>query len=179
LSLLRKLFGIGEDAAPSTSDDASTSSVAKIIANIDDLPIESARYVAAFAYVLGRVADADQDVSDAETHKMREIVQRLGKLPDDQAALVVEIAQNQTRLFGSTEDFLVTREFAKIADRDQCVELLDCLFAVSAADDSISSIEEASIRQIASELGFDDNEYVAARSAWNGKRDILKNFPGT
>jgi uncharacterized tellurite resistance protein B-like protein len=53
-------------------------------------------------------------------------------------------------------------------------ELLDCLFAVSAADDSISSPEETQIRQIASELGFDLAELVAARSAWSGKREVLR-----
>lgn len=180
MSLLRKLFGIGDvETDQPSSPDASTQSVAEIVDAIDHLPLETARYIAAFAYVLGRVAHADQQISEAEAHKMLEIVRRLGHLPDDQAALVVNIAQNQARLFGSTEDFLVTREFAKISNLDQRVELLDCLFAVSAADDSISSVEEASIRQIAGELGFNHGEYVAARSAWNDKRDVLKDLPGT
>lgn len=179
VGLLQKLFGIAEGAAPVTPGDASTQSVARITEAIDQLPVETARYVAAFAYVLGRVAQADQHVSEAETQQMRTIVRRLAHLPDDQAVLVVEIAQNQTRFFGSTEDFLVTREFTRISDREQRLELLDCLFAVSAADDSISNVEEASIRQIADELGFNHAEYVAARSAWNHKRDVLRDLPGT
>jgi uncharacterized tellurite resistance protein B-like protein len=179
LSLLRKLFGIGDvDPQTPSSSDASTNSVARIVEAIDHLPLETARFVAAFAYVLGRVAHADEQVSDAEANQMLEIVRRLGHLPDDQAALVVDIAQNQARLFGSTEDFLVTREFTKISDRNQRIELLDCVFAVSAADDSISNVEEASIRQIAAELGFNHNEFIAARSAWNHKRDVLKDLPG-
>ena len=176
MSLLHTLFGIGERDAPPV-EAASTRSVARIIETLDHLPVETARYVAAFAYVMGRVAHADEDISDVEADKMRQFVRRLAHLPDDQASLVVDIAQNQTRLFGSTEDFLVTREFAKLSDRKQRLELLDCLFAVSAADDSISNVEETSIRQIASELGFDDREYVAARSAWNDKRDVLKDLP--
>ncbi len=178
VNLLQKLFGIGDDPPPRAAD-ASTRSVQKLVDALDHLPVETARYVAAFAYVLGRVAHADDDVSDAEARKMQEIVHRLAHLPDEQAALVVDIARNQTRLFGSTEDFLVTREFTKISDQSQRLELLDCLFAVSAADDAISNVEESAIRQIADELGFSHREYVAARSGWNDKRDVLKDLPGS
>ena len=51
---------------------------------------------------------------------------------------------------------------------------LDPEFAVSAADDSISGVEEAQIRQIASELGFSLEELVQIRSSWNDKREILR-----
>jgi tellurite resistance protein len=90
--------------------------------------------------------------------------------------LAVQIAKAQHRLAGGTESFLVTREFKEVATREQCRELLDCLFAVSAADDSISAPEEAQIRQIASELGFSLGEMVEIRSAWSHKRDVLKGF---
>ena len=79
---------------------------------------------------------------------------QLGHLPEDQAILVVQIAKSQNQLFGGTENFLVTREFRDMASREQRLELLDCLFAVSAADDSISTVEENQIRQISSELGL-------------------------
>ena len=86
----------------------------------------------------------------------------------------MEIAKRQSELSGGTENFLVTRELKEIATREQCRELLDCLFAVSAADDSISGVEETQIRQIASELGFSLEELVQIRSAWNDKREILR-----
>jgi len=133
-----------------------------------------ARYLAAFAYVLSRVAAADLHISEAETDKMVEVVQRLGHLPEDQAILVVAIAKSQNRLFGGTENFLVTREFREISTADQRRDLLECLFAVSAADGSISSPEESQIRQIASELGFEHHEYVQARLAYADKRSVLK-----
>ena len=72
----------------------------------------------------------------------------------------------------------MTRELRDLATREQCLELLDCLFAVSAADESISGVEETQIRQIASELGFTHSELVQARSAYNDKREILKGLPG-
>ena len=120
------------------------------------------------------VAAADLDISDVETEKMVETVQRLGHIPEEQAVLVVAIAKNQNLLFGSTEDYLVTREFREIATDEQRRELLDCLFAVSAADDTITGDEETQIRQIANELGFSHKEFVQARLAYSDKRSILK-----
>jgi len=122
------------------------------------------------------VAHADRDFSDDEIREMEAIVHRLGHLSEAEAVLVVEMAKLQHELFGGTESFVVTREFNEIATREQKLELLDCLFAVSAADDSISGVEEAEIRQIASELDFSHREFVAARAAWSGKRDVIRGF---
>lgn len=177
MSLLKQLLGLGrsqEAAAGAGSETAATQTVRKIVRELAALPAERARHVAAFAYVLSRVAHADLEVSEEETRAMERIVREVGHLPEEQAVLVVEIAKTQNRLFGATENYLVTREFKEIAGPEERRKLLDCLFAVSAADDSISSAEEAQVRQIASELGFSLSEYVEARSAWNDKREVLK-----
>lgn len=166
------LLGLGVQAE--AADEQSTETVRKIVAELEALEPELARYIAAFAYIMGRVAHADRQFSVEETQAMEEIVGKLAHLPEAQAVLVVEIAKSQNRLFGGTENFLVTREFAEISTPDQRQELLDCLFAVSAADDSISSVEEAQIRQIASELGFSHREYVEARSVYSQHREVLK-----
>ncbi len=76
---------------------------------------------------MSRVAHADLFISDAETARMLELIQRIGHLPEAQAVVVVEIAKSQARLFGGTENFLVTREFVKIASDLQRQELLECL----------------------------------------------------
>jgi uncharacterized tellurite resistance protein B-like protein len=168
------LLGFRRAAAREETGDTET--VRKIIRELESLPPEKARYVAAFAFILARVAHADLDISEEETRRMEQILLGLGHLPVEQAVLAVQIAKAQHRLAGGTESFLVTREFKEVATREQCRELLDCLFAVSAADDSISAPEEAQIRQIASELGFSLGEMVEIRSAWSHKRDVLKGF---
>lgn len=174
MSILKRLLGNADQVTPESEVEA----VRRIARELEAMDAERARYVAAFAYLLSRVANADLSVSEEETLKMERIVQALGHMPPDQAALVVEIAKGQNRLFGGTENFLVTREMREVATREQCLELLDCLFAVSAADESISGAEESQIRQIASELGFTHAELVQARSAYNDKREILKGLPG-
>lgn len=163
-----------KDRALAPSEDGSTAAVRKIVRELEAMAPDRARFVAAFAYLLGRVAHADFDISDQETRKMESIVRRFGELPEDQAILVVEIAKSQNRLFGGTENFQVAREFRRLATRDQRRELLNCLFAVSAADDSISGEEEAQVRQIAEELDLSHREYVEVRSAYNEKRSVIQ-----
>ena len=176
MSILEAL-GLGRKQQSGTGRGG-TETVRRIVGQLEALEPEEARYVAAFAYILGRVAQADQHISEVETREMESIVGRLGHLPEDMAILVVQIAKSQNRLFGHTENFLVTREFAEIAETDQKSELLDCLFAVSAADDSISGAEEAQIRQIASELGFSHREYVVARSGYSDQREVMRSLRG-
>ena len=171
MSLIDWFSSLTRTAATAQGD---SDTVVRIVRELDKLEPERAKYLAAFAYVLSRVAGADQHFSDVEIAHMVEIMQRLGHLPDAQAVLVVEIAKSQHRLFGGTENYLVTREFRQIATEEQRRELLDCLFGVSAADHAITGDEEAQIWQIASELGFSHPEYVQARLAYSDKRTVLR-----
>jgi hypothetical protein len=49
------------------SHSGETETVRKIVQKLDNLPEEQARYIAAFAYLLSRVARADLHVSREET----------------------------------------------------------------------------------------------------------------
>jgi uncharacterized tellurite resistance protein B-like protein len=97
-----------------------------------------------------------------------------GGLSEDQASLVVEIAKSRNLLFGGTENFLVSREFERMADRGQKMGLLRCLFAVSAADESISVAEDNEIRRIANELKLEHRDFIAARTAWRQHLAVLR-----
>jgi uncharacterized tellurite resistance protein B-like protein len=164
-------------AAKKPAAHGDTETVRRIVGELNKLEPARARHLAAFAYVLSRVANADLDISEVETRKIVEIVQRLGKIPEEQAMIVAEIANSQNRLFGGTENYLVTREFKEIASDDERQHLLDCLFAVSAADQAITGDEEGQIWQIASELGFSHREYIDARLAYQDKRTVFRSEP--
>lgn len=168
---LRKMFGL-PDAEPHQA--AETDTVRRIVQALDKMDPEQARYIAAFSYILGRVANADQQISEEELHIMESIVMSLANLPEEQAILVVQMAKQRNQLFGATENFLVTREFNRIAEREQKMNLLHCLFAVSAAHNEISLAEDNEIRQIASELGLDHREYIAVRSSFRDRLAVLK-----
>jgi uncharacterized tellurite resistance protein B-like protein len=176
MSLLT-LLGFGDDDPRKTAtaaDAGDTETIRRIAAELEALPEDRARYLAAFAYILGRVACADSHVSAEETQKMQEIVRVLGHVPEAQAVLVIEIAKSQVRLFGGTDNFLVSRRFREVSTRDQCRELLECVFAVSAADDSITVHEEGQARQISKELGLTHDEFIAARTAYQEHLEALK-----
>ncbi len=175
MGILQWITG-NEAAQQSTAAGGDTDTVRKIVGELEAMAPERARFVAAFAYILGRVAHADHHFSAEETEAMEGVVRGFGDLPEEQAVLVVQIAKSQNRLFGGTENFLVTREFREISSPAERRQLLDCMFAVSAADDSISSAEESQIRQIASELGFTHREFVTARLAYSDQREVMRAF---
>lgn len=145
---------------------------------LGSMDASEARYLAAFAYLLSRVANVDRGMGEEEKKVIEEILRGRGKLTSQQAALVAEIARNQADLFGSTENFLVGREFDRIATRDQKIALLHCLYSVSAADDSISSVEDHEIRNISREIRLDHEDYIAARLEFRSKLEVLKKLPG-
>lgn len=154
-----------KSTAPEPQDNrGETDTVRKIVARLDGLPEDKARFVAAFAFMLSRVAHADLDISDEETRAMEQIVVKPGGLPEEQATLVVQMAKTQNLLFGGTENYLVAKEFNRIATREQKLSLLHCLFAVGAADDSISATENNVVRQIAEELNLEHADFIAVRS---------------
>jgi uncharacterized tellurite resistance protein B-like protein len=173
LSLLRFLGLGGEEKVGSRQSRSETATVRKIAAQLERLDPEMARYLAAFAYVLARIAHADLSIDAKETATMEAIVIKLADLAPEEAALVVEIAKSQARLLGGTENYVVTRQFRDISTRDQRCKLLECLYAVAAADGSITGPESGEIIAIGEELVFTRSESNALRSAY---RDKLSEF---
>ena len=170
MSLLRFL-GV---RAPARDAGGETETVRRIAARLEALPAERARHLAGFAYVLARVAHSDLEIDAAESTEMERLVAELGGLPGAEAALVVEIAKSQTRLLGGTENYVVTREFRRSATPEQRARLLECVYAVAAADGTISSVESVECSRIADELGFTREEALAVRNGFRDKLSVLK-----
>ena len=164
----------GLSGRPESADAPEVESIRKIARRLEEMEPDRARHIAAFAYLLGRVAHADLDISRRESAEMERIVREKGHLPTEQAVMTVEIAKRQNRLFGHVENFLVAREFKELATREQKMELLDCLFAVSAADGSISTREDGEIRQIAAELLLERPDFIEVRSRYRDFLDVLR-----
>ena len=168
MSILRWLGLQGSDGAPEVDG------LAEIERALEGMEPARARFIACFAYILGRVARADHQITDDESREMERIVAALGGVPEAQSALVVRIARAHGLRFGGTEDFIVTREFDKVAGRDEKLALLECLFAVSAADRSIRTLEDNEIRRIARELKLEHSDFIAARSAYLSHLEVLR-----
>jgi uncharacterized tellurite resistance protein B-like protein len=173
MGLLDFLFKPGE---PAQKADAATGSAAirKIADALGQMEPDRARYVASFSYILGRVANADLNISDEETREMERLVEGLAGLPEEQAILVVQIAKTQNVMFGGTDGFSVTEAFSQTATRAQKLALLNCLFAVSSSDHSISQVEDNEVRKISAELRLDHSDFIAARSLYLQHLEVLK-----
>jgi uncharacterized tellurite resistance protein B-like protein len=96
---------------------------------------------------------------------MEALVEQKGGIAADQAMVVVHLAQSSNRLFGGTANFLVAREFSALATHDQKLDLMRCLFAVAATDQTISLAEEGEIHRIARELRVEHQDLVPLRVA--------------
>jgi len=174
-----KFLGLNVDEHTSTRSTPETETVRKIVQKLDLLPEQQARYIAAFAFLLSRAARADLQIGADETAVMERIVMQQSGLSEDLALVVVQMAKTQNQLFGSTENYLVTREFERIATREQKLALLDCLFAVTAADENITSEEDNVVKQIAGELKLSHADYISARSRFREYLAVLKSGKDT
>jgi uncharacterized tellurite resistance protein B-like protein len=178
--VLRRLLGLGPDTAINVpvADAAETATVRRIVAQLEALDPEERRYLAGFAYVLSRAAHADLAIDEDETGLMEEILVRIGGLPEAQAVLAVEIAKHQTQLYGGTEDYLVTREFAARATDEQRMALMESCFDVVASDHRISAEEYAELTQIASELGLNQAQLNVIRRSYRDHLEAIQRMRG-
>jgi uncharacterized tellurite resistance protein B-like protein len=163
VTFLRRVLGLDRPVAardlpiePSTPlpgvPVGETLSVRRIAARLATHPPAEARYLAAFAYLLNRAAQADLAVSDVEAREMARLIAEAGRLAPSDAELVMELARYQQVEHGASEDFLVTREFKAISTPDQRVALLRCCFLVASADDEIGPDESWLVNRLAEEL---------------------------
>src|SRR5881392_3683387 len=84
---------IGDAAAPLPDSAAETATARRIVARLEALPPAEARFLACFAYVMSRAANADFDISADETDLMERFSVENGGLDSAQAVLVVEMAK--------------------------------------------------------------------------------------
>ena len=134
---------------------------------------DRARYLACFAYILTRAAKADHDVSDDEARLMERIVAERAGVDAEQAALIVRVARQAGHSRG-TDDYLIPREFERVASRDEKLKLLDCLFAIAAVDASIQTVEDNEVRRVASELKLEHADYIEVRKRHLGNLNVLR-----
>src|SRR5215212_5998612 len=155
---------LGVERPPDTPDV-----VDSIASVLDRLDHGRARYVAAFAYLLGRVADADHTISAEERNVIVRLVGDEGSLGPGEATAVVSLALDEFRRVGGTHNLIVARAFTALATLEQRLGLLRCLFAVSAADQSVVVRKDKEIKLVSLEQQIDDDYCSQARTEVPGR----------
>jgi len=161
--------GIPGDSMDPGMTDRDTETVRRIARELEAMPVDRARFLAAFAYILTRAAAADLTISPEESHAIERLVAEHGGLPEAQAVLVSQIARSQSLLHGGTEDYLVTRQFRELSTEEDRLALLRCCYLVGAADDTITAAESDLLQQIARELDLDRDAVNVIRNEFAPK----------
>ncbi len=167
--MVMRRFLPGATDRPFPSDANDTETVRRIAGQLDALPVDRARFLAAFAYILTRAAAADMDISHAEVRAIEQLVEKHGGLPEAQAILVAQIAHSQSLLYSGTEDYLVTRQFRQLSTEADRLALLRCCYIVGAADETITAQESDTLQQIAKELDVDRDAVNVIRQEFSPK----------
>ena len=158
LKSIQGWLGISESA-----QQPEQSPLRDLVNALDRLEPSRAQFLARFAYLLGRVALADEHISDEETATMEKLLAAHGGLSAEQATLVVGLAKATHAMSGVSADFAITQEFTDSASYEERLALARCLFAVAASDARISTAEEAEVHRITNQLRIDRPDLTAIR----------------
>ena len=164
----------GAASANAKPEDRDTETVRRIAGQLDALPVDRARFLAAFAYILTRAAAADMEISEIESRAIERLVGEYGGLPEAQAILVTQIARNQSLLYSGTEDYLVTRQFRDLSSAEDRLSLLRCCYLVGAADDTITAQESDTLQEIAKELDIERDAVNVIRNEFAPKLSAIQ-----
>lgn len=173
MSILRFL-GLG---GPGPGRDAEPDSLTEMVTTLESLPADEARLAAAFAYLLARVAGADLRTDDTEKASMAERLAAFGQMEAAQADVLAETAVRAAEAHGATDDHLVARAFRDMTELPERLRLLRCLYAVAAADETITTIEDNEIFEIATAIGVGRSDVLALRIEWKEYLGTMKALP--
>ena len=186
MTFLRRVLGLDrpmsadlpiEPAAPLPGVGVGeTASVRRIAARLGNHPPAEARFLAAFAYLLNRAAQADLAVSDIEAREIARLVAEAGRIAPADAELIVELARAQAVDHGASEDYLVTREFKAISTPAQRLALLRCCFLVAAADDEIGPDEAHLVNRLAEQLDVPRPDLNRVRAEFHERLSAVRSI---
>lgn len=168
MSLL-SLLGLGRtDPAPAPGW------MAAIKARLSRLPAARAELSAAFAGLLVRVAHADDDVSEAERATLHGLVKAHAGLTAEESAAVAEIVVHQATVLAGIDYASLTRVFNEIGSAEDKENLIDCLYAIATADQSVSVVEDEEIRRVSRALLLTHGQFIAIRTRYKDRLEVLR-----
>ncbi|MCP4200112.1 MAG: TerB family tellurite resistance protein [Proteobacteria bacterium] len=141
---------------------------------LQDFAENDIKYVTGFAGLLGKVAYADMEMSDDEVAKMQSILSSTLRLRDSQVGLIVKMLQNHSVQLCSLEDYRYVRMINKVCDKEQKMELIEAMFAVASADESVSSEEDSAIYVVSKGIGLSHKDFVTVRAQFKNYLEVLK-----
>lgn len=130
--------------------------------DLNDIEI---RKLALAGALMGRVAYADDDISDHELEAMRRVLQRDWNLQEAHATLVTECAADAAEQH--LDRYRLARELYEITIPQERQDFIDVLFDVAHASDGVVQEENQEIRKTTRALKLTDEDFRAARDRAN------------
>jgi len=139
---------------------------------LDGLKPPHARYLAAYAAVLARVAYSDRQITPHEAAAMTRILCEVDAVAPHDAELIVAIASDGARRLGAADGREAARLLGRVATRAQRLGLLRSVFAVAIADGSMSLDQLEQVERIGHELGLSVGDVEIHRTVRIRERDL-------
>jgi len=171
---LLEVLGITHDAPPTSKGTLH----ARLAAQLGRLGASRVEALTAFAGLLARAAFGDSNVSPAEKDAMAVCLREQAALRETDAELVADIACQAAEALNGVEDYLLTRAFNDHAGEAEKCALLECAYAVAAADGLITDAEDEEIKRIAKALLVPRTELLRIREPYRDRLAVLRDLPG-
>jgi uncharacterized tellurite resistance protein B-like protein len=131
-----------------------TTEIRDTLNRLEELNRETAGYLKTLAFILHRVAIADDEVCEEEIDRMEQILVDHASLSRAEAMLTVEIARHCGEIADCGCSYQASRELRSALDEGAGLRIHRFLESVAEADGKVRRSEVAQIRQIAAELGL-------------------------
>ncbi len=170
MSFITRLLGINQGDEVKAAPKA----VEVISAAFSEVEPSRGRFLAAFAYLLARVAASDGQICRSEAAEMLKAVSSVGGCSESEASLVLKLAELQAKEHAGTQDYLVTRLLKEESTREERAGVIAAMLQVAACDGAVEFSEEEEVRAVSRQLGFTQAEFLEALSCHREFRTVLK-----
>ena len=168
---LQRLLALFDTSSATGSTNPFAAKLAEHLAQLEPARLE---YLAGFAGQLTRVAYADDDVSDAERVSIVGILSSVARLSEKESHVVIDLLLGQLQALRGTDEHHLNRAVNAHATREEKEGLVDSLFAVAAADEMVSNVEDQEIRRIGHALEIPKERIMDIRSRYRDRLEVLQ-----
>ncbi|MEO8601784.1 MAG: TerB family tellurite resistance protein [bacterium] len=175
MSLRQLLSALGLTGGESSH--VADSFLGRLQAALARLGAERLEYLAGFAGQLARVANVEGGISAEEAAAMAAQLSAAGKLEATDAMVVVDLLRHEFDGLRAVQTHELSRAINAQATADEKLALVDCLYAVAAADRLVSDVEEQEIRRIADSLLVPHRVQMEIRGRYRDRLEVLQSLP--
>jgi len=148
--------------------------LARVRRELGRLGPDRVEYLAAFAGQLARVALADSTLSKDEEASISRLLRERAHLDKADVHLVLDLIRHESETLRGLQNHLLNRAVNECATAEQKLDLVDCLYAVAAADGSIANLEDREIRRVATALLVPHKDLMAVRSRYKDRLEVMR-----